>query len=672
MAPPVRATESPPKSKSRGLVAFLRNDWQTFRKRFDKVRRWFRPRFMVADPRTLGLIRIVIGALLCGEALRRGYYTRDFYSNTGVVTNHWHLFSPDSEFNFSLFHAFSSPTEVYIAFGLAFCCFFLFAIGYRTRLFNVLSLVWITSLDNRLVMVENGGYVVVNLITFWLCWLPTGTRFSVDSLRLAWRERRERSVEELNEPWWPERLTAPHHSLASMMLVVNFGVIYVFNVVNKYGSTWRAGDTLHFVLHLDRMVTGIAVVVRNFLPNWAMMGLTWFVLVIEATIVMCIFWPRNRRWLRPIAMVLIVLLHAGFGLSMRLGPFSWFMIGWSMALWMAVHWSALEAAHARRHAEAVVVFDPQSGLGWNLARLIARLDATARVRFGDGAPRDALIEVDVAGTRLTDRRALWWLAAHVLVGGRLWIPLLRVASLGLADVVLAWLTARPTWADRFFGLSPPDGDPRRGTGLRAPSPFAERLVRYRRRARELGLAYFVLAATSQLLNENKSIPEPIKHKQPALVRASIVYPRLFQGWGMFAPNPIRVDGVVAIDAITVDGRHLDPLRGGSEPDLFLSDEEGCGLGQIPQDYMNRIRLDRNKRHRKALDRWLRAYHKRSGHAEDEIVFYNVYWLQDMNPEPGFTEPELHKKLCIASWRKAGHRANKGRLPSPCRVVSAGE
>ena len=47
---------------------------------------------------------------------------RLFYSNDGVLTNHWHLYQPSSPFNFSIFHAFSSPEEVNVAFALALLC----------------------------------------------------------------------------------------------------------------------------------------------------------------------------------------------------------------------------------------------------------------------------------------------------------------------------------------------------------------------------------------------------------------------------------------------------------------------------------------------------------------------------------------------------------------------
>lgn len=654
------------------VLRFLRDDWRTFRKRFDKVRRWFRARYMYADPRTLGLTRWLIGALLCAECLRRASYARQYYSNDGVLSNHWHLFSPDSEFNFSLFHAFSTPAEVYVAFALAFVSFFLFMVGYRTRLFNILSLVWITSMDNRLVMVENGGYVVVNLITFWLCWLPTGQRFSVDSLRRAWRERREKSVSALAERHEPSWLTAPHHSLASMIVVVNFGVIYVFNVVNKYGSTWRSGETVHYVLHLDRMITGVAAPIRELAPLWAMRISSWLVLLIEALIVMGIFWPLNRRWARPMAMILIVLLHGAFGVMMRLGPFSWFMIGWSSVLLMAVHWEAIERNHRRRQPLVELRFDTGSGLAWNAVRLFRRLDVTDRLRISSGAEQGVL-EAREGDGPWQSGNAAWWLGLRGMIAGRQLAGCLRVMGLGLPDLVVALLDRRAGAVSRWFGLTPPTGDGVEGQAEQ-PSPVRQRLARWRRRLRELGLAYFLVAAASQIINENKSVPPPIKHSQPKWMQATIVYPRLFQGWGMFAPNPIRVDGVVAIDAITVDGRHIDPLRGGAEPDLFLSDERGCGLQQIPQDYMNRIRLDGNKRHRRALERWLQSYHERTGNPADEIVSYGVYWLQDMCPEPGELEPSHHRKICIASWSKRGFRPPKGQpaLPKPCKVESAGK
>ena len=107
---------------------------------------------------------------------------------------------------------------------------------------------------------------------------------------------------------------------------------------------------------------------------------------------------------------------------------------------------------------------------------------------------------------------------------------------------------------------------------------------------------------------------------------------MFQGWGMFAPNPITDDGSVSIDAVTLEGRHVDPFTG-QTPDLDISDARGLGLGQIRQDYFNRIRLDRNKVFRQGLQDYLRNWHKETGRPEDELVAFDVYWVRAMCPPP---------------------------------------
>ncbi|MBM4374815.1 MAG: HTTM domain-containing protein [Deltaproteobacteria bacterium] len=637
----------------------------SFRERLRRARRWFAARYLVADPRTLGLARIVVGLLLCANTLRHWNVAERYYSNDGVLSTHYLLYRPSTEFNFSLFSAFATSPEVHVAFAAALVCHACFTLGLSTRVFSILSCVWATSLDQRLILVENGGYVVVNLLTFWLAFLPTGKRFSVDAWRRARREHRADTVADLarrhRPPWW----TAEHRSLASFAIVVNLGIVYVFNVVNKYGDTWRRGSTVHYVLHLDRMVTGLAVALREHLPYPAMQAAAHLTLVVEALLAVLILWPSHRRLARPLAMALMAGLHGTLGVLMRLGPFSWFMIGWSTLLLQRTHWEAIEASHRRRFA-VTLALAPERPLALRLGRLLAALDATDSITFVEGTPRGPLLEARLRGETRTGIAA-YRAALRALPGGPIAVVVVALLSLGLDRAIVHLVEAHPERIERFFGWDL--REPPLVTAHAGHLPVF--VTRLRVGLRETVLAFFLVCAVSALIHDNKSTAPVLKHAQPWLLRAALGYPRIFQGWGMFAPNPVREDGVGAIDAYTIDGRRIDPLTGG-EPDLDLSDARGLGLGQIEQDYWNRIRLDRNRVYHKPLGDYLRAWHERTGSPQDELVAFDVWWLRDRCPDPGNLTPTDHERVCLMSWRKPGYRTPPGTpsLPPRCKEASA--
>jgi hypothetical protein len=634
---------------------------------------WIRDHYMTIDPRTLGLFRLALGFLVTGDCIRHWKEARWFYSNEGVLTNHYHLFRPSSGYNFSFYHAFSSLGEVHVAFALAFLCHFFFWIGWHTRLFAVLSFIAVTSLDNRLVMVENGGYVVVNLLCGWAMFMPLDRRFSVDALLRSFRARKERSAEDLNERVAPARERDPFVSLVVMIVTLNIAIIYYFNVVNKSGQIWHQGETVHYVLHLDRMITGIAVFFREHLPYWLTRVITWSVLVVEAMLVPLILAPYGRRVTRPLAMGLMAGLHGSFGIMMRLGPFSWFMICWSFLFPQPVHWEGLGRRYARRARALVVTYDRRSPLAFFLCRLLVRLDNLERLRF-EASPaseaQPALLAARDAetGEAWQDRAALDTIARVLPAGRYLW-PVLKVLTLGLWGPLFDVLARRREATARFFGLHLP---PRGKAEPDEPSPLLLRVGRWVQGSREVLLAWLFVCAVSQLLNENKSVPQVLKHKQPRLMEATIGYPRMYQGWGMFAPNPITDDGVLAIDAVTLDGRHVDPFTG-QAPDLDLTDARGAGLNQIWQDYFNRIRLDRNKVFRQGLKEYLLRWHVETGRPEDELVAFDVYWVRDQCPPPGQDRPYKNEKIAILTYRKPGYRPPPGQPPLPPepKVESAG-
>jgi len=141
-------------------------------------RAWFQ-----ADPRALGLFRIAFGLLCMHDVLRRMPWITTFYSNSGTLSNHYGLYAPIFRPNVSLLSGFSSPAEVTCFFVFTLVCLFMFTIGYRTRLFHLLSWLCVLSIHSRNTMLANGGDVVMNIWWLWTLWLPLGVRFSIDSLR---------------------------------------------------------------------------------------------------------------------------------------------------------------------------------------------------------------------------------------------------------------------------------------------------------------------------------------------------------------------------------------------------------------------------------------------------------------------------------------------------------
>lgn len=625
---------------------------------------WIRDHYCVMEPRTAGIYRWVVGFLCVADMLRHWGEARWFYSNEGVLSNHYHLFRPSSGYNFSVFHAFSSLGEVHVIFGLFVLCHFFFMIGWRTKLFSILSFIAVTSLDNRLVMVENGGYVVVNLVVAYAMFLPTGKRFSVDSWLRSWRERKERSAADLNDRYRPDWAYKPYTSLAVLLVVLNLAVVYFFNVVNKSGQIWRSGQSVHYVLYLNRMVTGLAVLFRDILPYWLTRPITWSVLCLEALLVTWIMSPYAKRITRTAAMIGVFSLHAMFGVMMRLGPFAWFMIGWSMCLIAPPQWEAVERWYRRKSAPRVVVYDRASPFAFAICRALARLDCLELLRFEESAPDSASPELLVVRDEATSATFTGLAAFHeiaqALPGGRWWYWLVRIGTLGLLGPILALASRRRAGLARFFGLAIP---PRGPEAVTPSSPLRTRIWNGSIYLRETLLVWVAICSVLQAIAENKAIPTWAKPTLPKVMSATLVYPRMFQGWGMFAPNPITDDGSVSIDAITLDGRHVDPFTG-KEPDLDISDARGLGLPQIRQDYFNRIRLDRNKVFRQGLLDYLRGWHKETGRPEDELVAFDVYWVRAMCPPPGQKRSYNNEKIALLTYRKPGYRPPPGQPPLP--------
>lgn len=634
------ATETPPSAAASGRFSRLRD-----------VARFL----ATADPRTLGLYRISLGLLLLYDCARRLPSAPFFYSNDGPLPNHLVLERPFGTHWYSLYVGLSSGAEVQAAFVATFFVYLAFTLGFRTRLFHVLSLVCVTSMHARNILIENGGDVVVNLATAWSVFLPLGRRFSIDALVRSMRARTEGNPSDLADRDGIAPDVRPFTSLAVFALVLQLAVIYYFNAVHKGGHAWREGTAVYYALHQNRISTALGYFVREHAPLALIRALTWGTLLVEGAAPLLILSPWGRPSLRRVALAMLVPFHVGIASCMGLGSFQFAMLALLPMLVSRDDWEALERrARAAKGRARRVVYDEDCGLCLETCRVALRLDRYARLTFVGNGERplpdgvtDELVERtvvvhDPATGRIYTRSAA---VAEILDALPLgWVPaaLLRLPGVrALADRgydLVAKNRQRISLAlgHEACGLTP------KARASAAPPDEPVPLVRTPLVVlRELAVAVLLFVGLSQVLLENRAMQPFVKAigplsrlttERPEWISAMVEYPRLFQGWMMFAPEPPKDDGTLVVDAVTSSGRHVDPFTGAA-PRFELYPDNGYGMSQQLCDYFNRIRQERNERYRDGLRDWILRWGQGLAPAE-RLRSFDVYWIHAATAPPG--------------------------------------
>ena len=601
-----------------------------------------------ADPRSLGLFRIALGALLAIDVALKFPEVAAHLSNAGWLPNHFALFRPISDHLFSVYFAFSAPLEVKCLLSLHLVVCLLLLVGYRTKLMQVLALVLTTSLNSRNLVIENGGTVVLDILVVWSAFLPLGRRFSVDSLAASLRTHRETTEAALNQRLEPPRESRPVVSLAVTALLLQWATIYLFNTLHKNGAPWRDGTAVHYFLQQDRLITWFGAWLRGVLPLGAIKLLTFATLLIEGSVPVLLLSPWRPQVTRMVAFGLVALLHLSIDSVLQLGSFSWAMLVVFIAFIPAQGWAWAGRRWTLLRRPCVVHFEPTSGASLMLARLIKRLDGLGLVTFraiDEASPKKAQkgFCVSVEGAK----SQVGW-EALLAVADALWFgrrPLRLLAPFVRRRVARrsTQLVSAPAELDLDFGLEavPLDAD------ARDPGPSAARLLWQRLcgSLREAVVALVLVACATQVMIENPAVPRALKpHGRPRLFESIIAYPRIFQGWSMFAPAPPQSDGRLVIDGLTKDGRHFDPLTG-SAP-VFEVHPDGTPRTNLIWGYFHtRIAEDRFRTYWGGVRDFLMSHHKLTERPADELVSFDAYYVSQAFPAPGEKKaPPERRKL----------------------------
>jgi predicted DCC family thiol-disulfide oxidoreductase YuxK len=624
--------------------------------------------YLQIDLRSLALGRIVLGLVLIGDLLRRIPYLRDLYSNLGLIPNHTVLWRPPFPRIFSVFFMASLPEEAALWFVFAFICFFCFLIGYRTRLFHLLSFVMTTSLHNRILPAENWGGVAIGVLMIWTAFLPLGRRFSVDALRASLRARPDETPADLavGVPPADERQTT---SLAALGLLLQIAAVYWLNFVHKSGPTWRDGSAVHYVLWQERIVTWIGLQVRQHTPSAFTKLLTEGTLVIEASAAFLVLTPIFWRWTRFIAALLLVGLHGGIALLVNLGIFSFAMLAFQPFLLTDAQWALFSRLVPRRGRARTVFYDVDCGICWAVVRVLARMDVHRRLRWVPNNELGALpagvdpalldrtiLVLDPATERRWTRAAAFAEIFGALPLGRLWAWPMRLPGVRtLADRAYDVVARNRTTVSGWFGLAA-CGVPATATNVvtAAADPVTPLRAWFREQTpflRELAVAVVFVVLAAEVSVANPAIPRSLRFQhRPAWMAAAVMYPHIFEGWSLFSPDAPLTDETIYVDAVTRGGRHVDPYN-----------EIGSRVAAIPLDRVP-VRLahssfwcdftlrlpDAGVLHQAFIE-WILRYPERTGKPNDTITRFDAYVVEQRSPKPGQSEPTGFHQRRFLQW-----------------------
>ncbi len=598
--------------------------------------------YLTFDRRVLGFTRLMLGFYLLMDLCHRGRWWKEMYSIDGVLPNNVNLFRPQAWGAFTIFNSFSSAGELWALWLFMLAVFGCLFVGYKTKAMQVLSLVLVTGMNGRVLLIENGGYVVQNLLLLWTCFLPLGDRFSVDALLASMKRRREASADELNDrsDVLTEQQQAPHVTIMGFILLIQLSAIYFFNALHKTGANWRNGTAVHYVIYVDRMATPLVAAIRDYIPNWAIIFMTKSTLAFETAMGVALLSPLGRVWSKRLAIVMINALHIAFGFTFCLGPFAWACCIFSTLLFSAEDWDIVGETMRRQHRARTVIFNPGSPGALLVCRLLKRCDHLELLTFEEGEAGPLNLTVVRADGRKLTRAAALGDAVAALPLGPLWAWPFRAPLLsGIVDALCASIERRDASANLGLTLEPSftaDG----------PSPLRRGGRKTLVVLRELIALAMFAGAVNQAMVELWVINRRIKVPQPEALRVLAHKARFLQGWFMFSPNPVMDDGTVVVDAITIDGRHVDPfsihvepykLR---EPNFDLLHAKSLWLNQSWGDYFNRIHLPGNTAYRDAMKEYMFKLPERTGNPNDAIVSGEVFWVVDQNPR--WNEKESYK------------------------------
>jgi predicted DCC family thiol-disulfide oxidoreductase YuxK len=295
-----------------------------------------------------------------------------------------------------------------------------------------------------------------------------------------------------------------------------------------------------------------------------------------------------------------------------------------------------------------VYFDADCGICLFISRLLKRLDPLERLTFqansAESAPADVkalasetVVVKNEQGATFTKSGALSAVAAS--------LPLLKPLGLILSIPFIRWLADRGYEAvsrhraaiSVWFGFEAcgvSHDVPSEVGNPEWPIPELERaLVGLRESVALLFLLVAAVALVGRMNDESR--PQGLE----AAAYSFVAYPRAYQDFKLFAPDPPKRMGTVVVEAQTTRGAKFDPLTG--QPPLEGLDPKKRDPRARPSPLMAAYFSSINQPSKVIYVDELRNYLQKLGDQRDpsdKVAWFNVNWIEAPIPPPEGGEP----------------------------------
>lgn len=259
-------------------------------------------KYLFFDIRALSLMRVCVAIVILLDLGVRLGDLEAFYANSGAVPLPMVFQHAWNKYFISL-HAISGLWQVQLViFLFSVFCATMLLIGYRTRLFTLLSWFLMLSLHNRNTLILQGGDDLLRMVLFWGIFLPWGARYSCDAIL---------SEKKFGQP---QLLT-----VATVAYLLQICYIYTGSALLK-GPEWSRDYTaMYYVYGLDQIAYPVTRYLFYYpsLLKWMTAAAYYF----ELFVPVLFFIPVAHQWFRYLGVLLIMGFHFFNSVTLLIGMF---------------------------------------------------------------------------------------------------------------------------------------------------------------------------------------------------------------------------------------------------------------------------------------------------------------------------------------------------------------